>query len=76
MVLIQAAPTDRKVPLNCGDARIPRRAVAPFDLRQGEGIAVDPQLPLDTPSRPDFRSAVLRPGETHRSTIRWTFDRT
>lgn len=37
--------------------------------RQGDGIALEPQLFPDSPNRPDFPSAVLRPGETYRSTI-------
>lgn len=44
-------------------------------LRQGEGVALEPQLPPDTPNHPEFGSAVLRPGETYRSSIRWRFDR-
>jgi len=41
--------------------------------RQGDGIALEPQLFPDTPNRPDFGSAVLRPGETYRSTLVWSF---
>ena len=44
-------------------------------LRQGEGVALEPQLPPDTPNRPELGSAVLRPGEIYRSTIRWRFER-
>jgi aldose 1-epimerase len=39
--------------------------------RQGDGIALEPQLFPDSPNRPDFPSAVLRPGETYRSAIEW-----
>jgi aldose 1-epimerase len=41
--------------------------------RQGDGIALEPQLFPDSPNRPDFPSAVLRPGETYRSTIELRF---
>ena len=39
------------------------------------GVALEPQLFPDSPNRPDFPSATLRPGETYRSTIRWRFGR-
>jgi galactose mutarotase-like enzyme len=41
--------------------------------RQGDGIALEPQLFPDTPNHPEFGSAVLRPGDTYRSTIVWRF---
>jgi aldose 1-epimerase len=41
--------------------------------RQGDGIALEPQLFPDTPNRPEFGSAVLRPGETYRSSLVWRF---
>lgn len=41
--------------------------------RQGDGIALEPQLFPDTPNRPDFGSAVLRPGETYRAALEWRF---
>ena len=41
--------------------------------RQGDGIALEPQLFPDTPRRPEFGSAVLRPGETYRAALRWQF---
>jgi galactose mutarotase-like enzyme len=41
--------------------------------RQGDGIALEPQLFPDTPNRPDFGSAVLRPGDTYRSSLEWRF---
>ncbi len=37
------------------------------------GIALEPQLFPDTPNRPDFGSAVLRPAESYRSRIEWHF---
>lgn len=42
-------------------------------LRQGDGIALEPQLPPDSPNRPGPLSPVLRPGETYRSRIAWLF---
>ncbi|MBD8868832.1 aldose epimerase family protein [Nocardioides donggukensis] len=42
-------------------------------LRPRAGIALEPQLFPDTPNRPDFPSATLRPGETYRSRIAWRF---
>jgi aldose 1-epimerase len=42
-------------------------------LRQGDAIALEPQLAPDTPNHPDWPSAVLRPGETYRSRIAWRF---
>jgi aldose 1-epimerase len=39
--------------------------------RQGDGIALEPQLFPDSPNRPDFPSAVLRPGDQYRATIEW-----
>lgn len=45
-------------------------------LRQGDGIALEPQLHPDSPNRPsgpDWPSAVLRPGETYRSRMAWVF---
>ena len=41
--------------------------------RQGDGIALEPQLFPDTPNRPEFGSAVLRPGETYRASLVWRF---
>jgi aldose 1-epimerase len=41
--------------------------------RQGDGIALEPQLFPDTPNQPGFGSAVLRPGETYRSLLEWRF---
>jgi galactose mutarotase-like enzyme len=43
--------------------------------RQGDGIALEPQLFPDTPNRPEFGSAVLRPGEVYRSSLVWRFGR-
>jgi len=43
--------------------------------RQGDGIALEPQRFPDTPNRPDFGSAALRPGETYRAALEWRFGR-
>ena len=45
-------------------------------LRQGAGIALEPQRFPDTPNRPDFGSAELRPGDTYRSSIVWAWQPT
>jgi aldose 1-epimerase len=42
--------------------------------RQGDGIALEPQVFPDTPNRPGFGDATLRPGETYRRRLRWAFD--
>ena len=50
-----------------------RPSAAGGRYRQGDGIALEPQLFPDTPNRPEFGSAVLRPGETYRSSLVWRF---
>lgn len=40
-------------------------------LRQGDGVALEPQLPPDTPNHPAWPSAVLRPGETYEHVLEW-----
>ena len=40
---------------------------------KGAGVALEAQLFPDTPNRPEFGSAVLRPGKTWRSRIVWRF---
>ncbi len=52
-----------------------RRSAGSGLYRQGDGIALEPQLFPDSPNRPDFPSAVLRPGRTYRSGIEWVFSR-
>jgi aldose 1-epimerase len=37
--------------------------------RQGDAIALEPQLFPDTPNRPEFGSARLAPGQTYRNVI-------
>lgn len=53
------------------DGRLPSAAGGGY--RQGDGIALEPQLFPDTPNRPDFGSAVLHPGETWRAALEWRF---
>ena len=43
--------------------------------RQGDGIALEPQLHPDSPNRPEWPSAVLAPGERYRSRLEWRFGR-
>jgi aldose 1-epimerase len=40
---------------------------------RGAGIALEPQLFPDSPNRPEWPSAVLRPGASYRSVIEWRF---
>ena len=42
--------------------------------RQGDGLALEPELFPDSPNHPEWPSAVLRPGETYRHTIEWLFE--
>jgi galactose mutarotase-like enzyme len=44
--------------------------------RQGDGVALEPQLFPDSPNRPAFTSPVLRPGETYRAALEWRFSTT
>jgi aldose 1-epimerase len=41
--------------------------------RQGDGIALEPQVFPDTPNRPEFGSARLDPGQTYRNIILYRF---
>jgi aldose 1-epimerase len=41
--------------------------------RQGDGLALEPQLFPDTPNRPDFGSARLDPGQTYENRIIYRF---
>jgi aldose 1-epimerase len=41
--------------------------------RQGDAFCLEPQAFPDAPNRPDFPSAVLRPGQTYRSRIVFRF---
>ncbi|WP_193605187.1 aldose epimerase family protein [Nocardioides dongkuii] len=48
-----------------------RRSTRGGRYRQGDGIALEPQLHPDSPHRPQWPSPVLRPGETYRSVLEW-----
>lgn len=50
-----------------------RRSTGGGRYRQGDGVALEPQLFPDSPNRPEWPSAVLRPGETYRSVLEWRF---
>jgi galactose mutarotase-like enzyme len=52
-----------------------RRGAAGRLYRQGDGIALEPQLFPDTPNHPEWPSAQLDPGEVYRSTIEWSLRR-
>jgi aldose 1-epimerase len=41
--------------------------------RQGDGIALEPQLFPDTPNHPAWPSAELRPDEVYRASLEWRF---
>ncbi|MCW3848357.1 galactose mutarotase [Sphingomonas sp. LB-2] len=41
--------------------------------RQGDGIALEPQIFPDTPNRPEFGSARLDPGQTYRNVMTFSF---
>ncbi|WP_206056735.1 aldose epimerase family protein [Nocardioides sp. GY 10113] len=43
--------------------------------RQGDGIALEPQLYPDTPNRPAWPSAQVAPGDTYAATLQWAFSR-
>ncbi|HEX8641870.1 MAG TPA: aldose epimerase family protein [Allosphingosinicella sp.] len=44
--------------------------------RQGDGVALEPQMFPDTPNRPEFGSVRLAPGETYRNLIEFRFSTT
>ncbi len=50
-----------------------RRSTSGALHRQGDGIALEPQLFPDSPNRPGWPSALLEPGETYRSVLEWRF---
>ncbi len=52
-----------------------RRSTSGGRYRQGDGIALEPQLFPDSPHHPEWPSAVLEPGETYRARIEWRFGR-
>ncbi len=50
-----------------------RRSTSGARYRQGDGVALEPQLFPDSPNRPEWPSAVLRPGETYAAHLEWRF---
>ncbi|WP_374454490.1 aldose epimerase family protein [Nocardioides sp.] len=50
-----------------------RRSTTGGLYRQGDGIALEPQLFPDSPHRPEWPSAVLESGETYSATLEWRF---
>ena len=52
-----------------------RRSTSGARYRQGDGIAMEPQLFPDSPNRPAWPSAVLEPGETYCCAIEWRWSR-
>ena len=49
------------------------RSAAGRLLRQGDGLALEPQLFPDSPNRPEFPAPWLAPGQTYRSFVEWRF---
>lgn len=49
------------------------RSTTGRSYQQSAGLALEPQLFPDTPNRPEFGSAVLRPGETYAARLEWRF---
>jgi galactose mutarotase-like enzyme len=41
--------------------------------RQGDGIALEPQLFPDSPNHPEYPSAVIAPGGIYRAALEWAF---
>jgi galactose mutarotase-like enzyme len=52
-----------------------RPAIGGGLYRQGDGIALEPQLFPDSPHHPEWPSAVLEPGDRYAATLGWRFDR-
>jgi aldose 1-epimerase len=50
-----------------------RRSTSGGRYRQGDGIALEPQLFPDSPNRPGWPSAVLEPGQEYRARLEWRF---
>ena len=53
-----------------------RRSTTGARYRQGDGIALEPQLFPDSPHHPEWPSATLEPGDVYRFALEWRFDRT
>ena len=49
------------------------RSLAGHPLEKHAGLALEPQVPPDSPNRPGAPGCVLRPGETWSATIEWHF---
>jgi len=49
------------------------RSTTGLSYQRSAGLALEPQLFPDTPNRPEFGSAVLRPGETYAARLEWRF---
>ena len=54
-------------------ARASRRSTSGGRYRQGDGIALEPQLFPDSPNRPQWPSAALQPGQEYRCRLEWRF---
>ena len=52
-----------------------RRSTTGGRYRQGDGIALEPQLFPDSPHHPEWPSAVLEPGDVYRFRLEWRFGR-
>lgn len=50
-----------------------RRGTSGGRYRQGDGVALEPQLFPDAPHHPEWPSATLEPGETYRAVLEWRF---
>lgn len=50
-----------------------RRSTTGGRYRQGDGIALEPQLFPDSPHHPEWPSAILRPGQVYGSSLEWRF---
>lgn len=50
-----------------------RRGTGGGRYRQGDGIALEPQLFPDSPHHPEWPSATLEPGQTYRAVLEWRF---
>jgi galactose mutarotase-like enzyme len=53
------------------DGTVPGTGAALY--RQGDGIALEPQLFPDSPNHAEFASPVLRAGETYSAAMQWRF---
>ena len=66
------------MPFDNNGAYVPPTGMVGLDGRRYgpyAGIALETQSWPDAPNRPDFPSAILRPGETYRHDVRYVFRR-